>query len=46
MTEPEPRGSAGQQARYFALFLLKIFAMIAGLTAFGFVIFLLSRSLH
>jgi hypothetical protein len=38
-------GSKGQQALTFALFMLKVAAYLAGLAAFGFLIFWLRRSM-
>ena len=43
--DPDPPESPGKQALTFALFLLKLVAFLAGLTAFGFAIFWLRRSL-
>jgi len=46
MNDPQPRESAGKQALNFALFLLKLAAFLAALTAFGFAVFWLRRSMH
>ena len=43
--EPDQPESAGKQALNFALFLLKMAAFLAGLTAFGFAVFWLRRSM-
>ena len=43
--DPGQPESPGKQALNFALFLLKMAAFLAGLTAFGFVIFWLRRSM-
>ena len=43
--DPGQPESPGKQALTFALFLLKLAAFLAGLTAFGFVIFWLRRSM-
>jgi hypothetical protein len=43
--DPGQPDSAGRQALTFALFLLKLAAFLAGLTAFGFAVFWLRRSM-
>ncbi|WP_068076529.1 hypothetical protein [Novosphingobium lentum] len=43
--DPSHPESAGRQALNFLVFLVKVMAMLGGLAAFGFVIFLLRRSL-
>ena len=43
--ESDQPESAGKQALTFALFMLKLAAFLAGLAAFGFVIFWLRRSM-
>jgi hypothetical protein len=43
--EPSSPDSAGRQVLTFLVFLLKLTGFLAGLAAFGFVIFLLRRSL-
>jgi len=42
---PPPPESGRQQAANFAMFLLKLLGFLAGLTAFGFVIFWMRRQL-
>ena len=43
--EPSPRDSAAKQALNFLLFLLKVMLLLGGLTAFGFAVFWLRRSM-
>ena len=43
--DPPPRDSAARQTLNFLLFLLKVLLLLGGLTAFGFAVFLLRRSM-
>jgi hypothetical protein len=43
--DPSPRAPVGQQVRTFLVFLVKLAGMLAALSAFGYVIYLLRRSL-
>jgi hypothetical protein len=44
--DPSRPEGAGKQALNFALFVLKLAAYLAGLAAFGFLVFSLRRAIH
>jgi hypothetical protein len=44
--DPSRQGGAGKQALTFLHFLLKLTAYLAGLAAFGFLVFWLRRTFH